>query len=95
MAKTKPFDAAAYLDSREAIAAYQSEAFETHDAAFITEALETVARAQGITAVAKAEAPRGAPISKSFGGPDKVIVYLDGVLCAMDREAYTGSWTIP
>jgi len=21
------------------------------------------------------------------GGPDKVIVYLDGVLCAMDREA--------
>src|SRR6185312_14263745 len=53
MAKTKPFDAAAYLDSREAIAAYLSEAFETNDPAFITAALGTVARAQGMTAVAK------------------------------------------
>jgi probable addiction module antidote protein len=53
MAKTKPFDAAAYLNSREAIAAYLSEAFETHDVAFITEALGTVARAQGMSAVAK------------------------------------------
>jgi probable addiction module antidote protein len=53
MAKTKAFDAAVYLDSREAIAAYLSEAFETHDAAFITEALGTVARAQGMSALAK------------------------------------------
>jgi probable addiction module antidote protein len=53
MAKTKPFDAAAYLDSREAIAAYLSEAFETHDAAFVTEALGTIARAQGMSAIAK------------------------------------------
>src|ERR1700729_3521292 len=53
MAKTKAFDVAAYLDSREAIAAYLSEAFETHDAAFVTEALGTVARAQGMSAIAK------------------------------------------
>ena len=53
MAKTKPFDAAAYLDSREGIAAYLSEAFETHDAAFVTEALGTIARAQGMSAIAK------------------------------------------
>jgi probable addiction module antidote protein len=53
MAKTKAFDAAVYLDSREAIAAYLSEAFETHDAAFITDALGTVARAQGMSALAK------------------------------------------
>jgi probable addiction module antidote protein len=53
MAKTKSFDAAAYLDSREAVAAYLSEAFKTHDAAFITEALGTVARAEGIGAIAK------------------------------------------
>jgi probable addiction module antidote protein len=53
MAKTKIFDAAEYLDSREAIAAYLSEAFETRDAAFITEALGTVARARGMTDIAK------------------------------------------
>ena|SRR3569832_504096 len=52
-AKTKAFDAAAYLDSREAVAAYLSEAFETHDAAFVTEALGTVARAQGMSTLAK------------------------------------------
>ncbi len=53
MVKTKPFNAAAYLDSREAIAAYLSEAFETHDASFVTEALGTVARAKGMAAIAK------------------------------------------
>src|ERR1700759_2620340 len=53
MAKTKPFDAAEYLDSPEMIAAYLSEAFETQDAAFVTEALGAVARAQGMSAIAK------------------------------------------
>lgn len=45
MVKTRPFDAAEYLDSPETIAAYLSEAFETGDPAFITEALGTIARA--------------------------------------------------
>jgi probable addiction module antidote protein len=53
MAKTRSFDAAAYLDSPEIIAAYLSEAFETRDPAFITEALGTVARARGMSDVAK------------------------------------------
>ncbi|MGX1322693.1 putative addiction module antidote protein [Bradyrhizobium sp. USDA 377] len=53
MAKTRPFDSAEYLDSPEAIAAYLSEAFETNDPAFITEAIGTIARARGMTAVAK------------------------------------------
>ncbi|WP_029082905.1 addiction module antidote protein [Bradyrhizobium sp. th.b2] len=53
MAKTRPFDAAEYLDSAEAIAAYLSEAFSTHDAGFITEAIGTVARARGMSALAK------------------------------------------
>lgn len=47
MAKTRPFDAAEYLDTSEAIAAYLSEAFETNDPGFITEAIGTVARARG------------------------------------------------
>lgn len=53
MAKTRPFDAAEYLDSSEAIAAYLSEAFETNDPSFITEAIGTVARARGMAALAK------------------------------------------
>lgn len=53
MAKTRPFDAAEYLDTSEAIAAYLSEAFETNDPGFITEAIGTVARARGMAALAK------------------------------------------
>jgi probable addiction module antidote protein len=53
MAKTRPFDAAEYLDTPEAIAAYLTEAFETNDAAFITDAIGTVARARGMSSVAK------------------------------------------
>jgi probable addiction module antidote protein len=53
MAKTKPFDAAEYLDSPKAIADYLSEAFETADPDFISKAIGTIARAQGMTAVAK------------------------------------------
>ncbi|GLR85564.1 addiction module antidote protein [Bradyrhizobium iriomotense] len=53
MAKTRPFDAAEYLDSSEAIAAYLSEAFETNDPSFITEAIGAAARARGMSALAK------------------------------------------
>ena len=53
MAKTRPFDAAEYLDSPETIAAYLSEAFQTNDPSYITEAIGTVARARGMTTVAK------------------------------------------
>ncbi|HXI05917.1 MAG: addiction module antidote protein [Bradyrhizobium sp.] len=53
MAKTRPFDAAEYLDSPETIAAYLSEAFATNDPGYITDAIGTVARARGMTSVAK------------------------------------------
>jgi probable addiction module antidote protein len=53
MGKTRPFDAAEYLDSPEAIAAYLSEAFETNDPGYIAEAIGTVARARGMTTVAR------------------------------------------
>jgi probable addiction module antidote protein len=52
MAKTRPFDTAEYLDSPETIAAYLSEALETNDPAFITDAIGTIARARGMTAIA-------------------------------------------
>jgi probable addiction module antidote protein len=51
--KTKLFDPALYLDSPAAIAAYLDEAFEIGDPAFIADALGVVARAHGMTQVAK------------------------------------------
>jgi probable addiction module antidote protein len=52
-AKTKPFDPAEYLDDSESIAAYMSDALESKDPAFITDALGTVARARGMSEVTR------------------------------------------
>ena len=53
MAKAKPFDAADYLDSPQAIAAYLSESFATGEDDLIARALGTVARVKGMKAVAE------------------------------------------
>ena len=52
---TRAFDAAEFLDADdpEAVAEYLTAAFETDDAAFIAKAISTVARAQGMGAIAK------------------------------------------
>ncbi len=51
--KTTPFDAADYLDSSEAFAVCLEDAFETEDPLLIAHALGTVARAKGMTEVAR------------------------------------------
>ena len=51
--KTYPYDSAEYLNSSEAIGAYLEEALETNDPAFIAKALGTVARARGMSQIAK------------------------------------------
>jgi probable addiction module antidote protein len=53
MIKVSKFDAADYLDNEETIAAYLSEALETGDIEFVYDALHTIARAKGMTDVAK------------------------------------------
>ncbi|MCF7695632.1 putative addiction module antidote protein [Mycetohabitans sp. B2] len=52
--KTTPFDAADYLDVPEAQSEYLRVSFETGDAADIQEAIGTVARARGMTQIARA-----------------------------------------
>ena len=52
MVKLSKFDAADYLDNQETIAAYLSEALEPGDSEFIWGALDTIARAKGLTNVA-------------------------------------------
>jgi len=51
--KMTRFVSAEYLDSDEAIGAYLEEALETEDPAFIAHALGTVARARGMSQIAK------------------------------------------
>lgn len=51
--KTTRFDSAEYLDSAEAVGAYLEEALKTDDPAFIAHALGTVARARGMSQIAK------------------------------------------
>ncbi|MBP1861179.1 addiction module antidote protein [Rhizobium herbae] len=51
--ETLPFDAAQYVDTAESQAELLGDAFETGDATYITAALGVVARARGMTQVAK------------------------------------------
>ncbi|MBN9591243.1 MAG: putative addiction module antidote protein [Alphaproteobacteria bacterium] len=51
--KTLPFDAAEYLDTAESQAELLADAFESGDPNYITHALGVVARARGMSNVAK------------------------------------------
>ena len=51
--KISPFDAAEYLDNEEAIAAYLSAALEENDPTLFLSALVDVAKARGMTKMAK------------------------------------------
>ncbi|MEH2561077.1 addiction module antidote protein [Bradyrhizobium sp. AZCC 2289] len=66
MVKISKFDAADYLKTPVAIAAYLTEAFETNDPAYICTALDTVARAKGIGDVAKATGLSRESLYKTF-----------------------------
>jgi probable addiction module antidote protein len=57
MAKISKFDAADYLKTPEAIAAYLTEALATDDAAYIRAALETIERAAGMTGSRRTDLP--------------------------------------
>ena len=95
MAKASKFDAADYLDSKEAIADYLSEAFATRDNNLITKAIGTVARAKGMGTVAKEARLNRENLYRSLsdgGRPEfdtvlKVLDSFDVQLVAKPREA--------
>jgi probable addiction module antidote protein len=66
MVKVSRFDAADYLKTPVAIATYLTEAFETNDAAYICTALDTVARAKGMTEISKATGLSRESLYKTF-----------------------------
>lgn len=51
--KTTPFDPAQYLKTPRARAVYMNEALQSGDAAFIADAIGVVARAEGMSKVAR------------------------------------------
>lgn len=51
--KTRPFDPAEYLDDDKAIAVYLTEALETGESAYVAHALGVIARAKGMSEVAR------------------------------------------
>jgi probable addiction module antidote protein len=53
MTRFTPFDAADYLDNEETIAAYLSASLEEDDPEMFLVAIKTVARARGMTQLAK------------------------------------------
>jgi probable addiction module antidote protein len=54
MADLPEFDAAPYLDSEVAIAAYLTDILEANDSALLASALGDIARARGMTEIARA-----------------------------------------
>jgi probable addiction module antidote protein len=94
MPKAAKFDAADYLDSKEAIADYLSEAFATGDDALITQAIGTVARVKGMANVAKDAGLNRENLYRSlseggkpeFGTVMKVLDSFDVQLVAKPKE---------
>jgi probable addiction module antidote protein len=65
--KTRRFDAASYLDTEKRQAAYLAAALETGDAEFVRDALGLVARARGMTQIAKAAGLNRESLYKALG----------------------------
>lgn len=65
--KITPFDAAEYLDTVEAQAEYITAALETGDADFVRDAINTVARARGMTEVARSAGVTREGLYKALG----------------------------
>ncbi len=95
MVKAMKFDASEYLDSPQAIADYLTEAFETGDDQFIAVAIGTVARAKGMSSVAKETGLNRENLYKSlgengkpeFGTVMKILNSFDVQLVAKPKEA--------
>jgi probable addiction module antidote protein len=73
--KTKKYDVANYLDSDEMIAVYLDAAFESGDTSRIAEALGDVARARGMTKIAKATGLAREQLYKTLSAEGSRTVY--------------------
>jgi probable addiction module antidote protein len=92
--RTKRWDAASYLDSEEDMAAYLAAAFEDGDPGVVTAALGDIARAKGMTRVARKAGLGRESLYKALspnGNPElatvlRVVEALGFKLCAVPAE---------
>ena len=83
--KTIPWDAADYLESPADIADYLAAAFETGDLDNVTHALSTIARARGMTDMAKSAGLARGSLYKAIGeGANPTLATLFSVLNALN-----------
>lgn len=83
--KTIPWDAADYLNSESDIADYLAAAFETGDIEDVTHALSTIARARGMTEIAKSAGLARGSLYKAIGeGANPTLATLLSVLSALN-----------
>jgi len=88
--ETLPFDAAEYLGSPESQAELLADAFETQDAGYIAQALGVVARARGMTQIAKEAGVTREALYKALSPDgDPKLTTLLGVLKALGVELTT------
>lgn len=82
--ETTPYDSADFLDSPESIAAYIEAAFEDGDPALITHALGVVARAKGMSELARSAGVTREALYKALTaeGDPKLSTFI-GVLKAL------------
>jgi probable addiction module antidote protein len=66
--ETRPFDIAEYLDSREMVAAYLEECLQDDDPRVFLVALGDVARARGMTDIARLTGLGRQSLYKAFNG---------------------------
>lgn len=79
--ETTPFDPAEYLDSPEMIAAYLEAVLEEGDASLIAAALGDIAKAKGMSQIAKDAGVSRDSLYKSLrGGGNPTLATLVGVL---------------
>jgi probable addiction module antidote protein len=84
MIKTEPFDAARYLASGEAQEELLNDALASGDAAYVAQALGVIARARGMTAVAREAGVTREALYKSLSEDgDPRLTTLLGVLAAL------------
>lgn len=87
MERTTPFDAAEYLDDPESQAELLTDAFESGDATYIAHALGVVARARGMTSIAKEAGVTREALYRSLSeSGDPKLSTLIGVMKALGMQ---------
>jgi probable addiction module antidote protein len=87
MEGTTPFDAAEYLDDPESQAELLTDAFESGDATYIAHALGVVARARGMTSIAKEAGVTREALYRSLSeSGDPKLSTLIGVMKALGMQ---------